>query len=147
MKINWGTGITIALVLFGGFIITLIVKTTQVKDDLVAEDYYDQTLTYQREIDQKHEAEKLGSSLRFETNDKHILFTLPKVLNNRNLNGEVHFLRPNNSTFDKTHKLAPQDTNVIVVPRGDMLAGKWVVKVYIEDADQEYLWETDMHLK
>lgn len=147
MKFNWGVGITIALVLFGAFIITLIVKTTQVKDDLVAEDYYDQTLTYQREIDQKYAAEKLGDPMLVDTDDERIVLVLPASLDNKNLNGKVTFLRPNNSTFDKTHKMAPQDTNAITIPRGDMLPGKWVVKVYIQDADQDYLWETDLHLK
>ena len=49
-KINWGTGIVIAFVLFISFILYFVIKTstdTTYEYDLVAKDYYKDELEYQ----------------------------------------------------------------------------------------------------
>ena len=56
MKINWGTGIVIAIVAFIGFILYFVITMSTDKTysyDLVTDKYYQQELKYQQEIDAK----------------------------------------------------------------------------------------------
>lgn len=48
---NWGKGIIIGMVLFMGFIITLVTIMMRQKIDLVQEDYYQQELLYNQQYD------------------------------------------------------------------------------------------------
>ena len=54
MKINWGTGLVIGMVLFMGFIMFFVITMTtddKYSHDLVAEDYYKQEMQLQETID------------------------------------------------------------------------------------------------
>ena len=46
------------------FILFLVVKANLTTTELVAEDYYDQEITYQDKIDAKHNAKGLDISIR-----------------------------------------------------------------------------------
>ena len=59
IKINWGTGIVIAIVLFIAFILSFVYKTIFMEEyehHLVSEDYYKDELHYQEEIDKLNNA-------------------------------------------------------------------------------------------
>jgi len=47
---NWGKGITIVMVAFIGFIITLVTILMSNKIDLVSEDYYQKEIKFEDEI-------------------------------------------------------------------------------------------------
>ena len=51
MKFNWGWGIFIVLVLFIAFIGNLVYKSSQVRVDLVSENYYEKEIKYQHQIE------------------------------------------------------------------------------------------------
>ena len=53
MKINWGTGIVLAIIAFIGFILFFVIKMStddRANHDLVTEEYYKAELGYQKEI-------------------------------------------------------------------------------------------------
>lgn len=149
MKFNWGTGITIVLILFGAFIITLIVKTTYIEDDLVAEDYYEQTLTYQNQINQKKNANKLSSSLKVEYNAETFSLIFPKEIGENNFSGSVRFLRPNNSEVDFTYDFENITDNKVTIPRSKIINGKWILDVLAgnKDKDLEYRWDYELYVR
>ncbi len=75
MKINWGTGIVIAFVLFISFILYFIIKaSTQDKYDfdLVSDSYYEDELNYQTDIDKLNNAKVLDLDIRIKKNKKGI---------------------------------------------------------------------------
>jgi len=57
---NWGVGIVIVYILFVVGMLTLVFKSRSQKIDLVTENYYQQELAYQEEIDAKQRVEDSG---------------------------------------------------------------------------------------
>ncbi len=57
---NWGVGIAIVYILFVLGMLTLVFKSRSQKIDLVTENYYQQELAYQEEIDAKQRVEDSG---------------------------------------------------------------------------------------
>ena len=57
---NWGVGIAIVYILFVVGMLTLVFKSRSQKIDLVTENYYQQELAYQEEIDAKQRVEDSG---------------------------------------------------------------------------------------
>ena len=56
MKINWGTGIVIAIVLFMGFILFFVLSVQanhKYDNELVVEEYYKQERVLQKKIDKE----------------------------------------------------------------------------------------------
>ena len=50
---NWGKGVTIAFILFVGFIMFMVVGAFRENFDLVSDDYYLEEINYQDKINQK----------------------------------------------------------------------------------------------
>ncbi|MBE9491126.1 MAG: FixH family protein, partial [Bacteroidetes bacterium] len=66
MKINWGTGIVIAFVVFIGFILFLIMlmmSDNKLDHELVTEDYYEKGTFYQKEIDAEKNSQLLAENI------------------------------------------------------------------------------------
>ncbi|HFS67200.1 MAG TPA: cytochrome C oxidase Cbb3 [Flavobacteriia bacterium] len=103
MKINWGTGIVIALVAFMLFILSFVYKTfTNKKYDhhLVTEEYYKDELNYQKEIDAEKNASNLSSKIIIKHLDDGIEVVFPEDLKDKKINGTIHFLRSSNEKLD-----------------------------------------------
>jgi len=96
IKINWATGLIIAMVLFIGFIMTMVVTMMDSSHDhdLVTEDYYKKELEYQQIIDQKERANQLDDKIDITLDDQGILITYPASIRNKMKKGKVAFYRP-----------------------------------------------------
>ena len=83
MKINWGKGIVIAIVLFISFIMYFVVTMTtdhRYDHDLVTENYYQNELTYQEKINASRNTINLSEDITYEQTADGILIKLPKEL-------------------------------------------------------------------
>jgi len=94
---NWGKGITIALVLFIGFIVALGTILMRQNVDLVAEDYYQQEIDYETQISAESNAKKLEKTPQITQDEDYFMVQIPegdfkKVT--------VDLKRPNNSDKD-----------------------------------------------
>ena len=68
MKFNWGTGIVIAFICFISFILYFVINMSfspKYDQDLVVEDYYGETLTYQNDINKLENSEKLKENITY----------------------------------------------------------------------------------
>ena len=66
MKLNWGTGIVIAMISFMIFILTFVYRSVvmdEYQHELVSEDYYGDELHYQEEIDKLKNASNLETDV------------------------------------------------------------------------------------
>ncbi len=90
MKINWGTGIVIAFVAFIAFIMYFVINMNLNKKyvhDLVTEDYYQEELLHQNEIDKVDNAKDLKENVSWKKTDDGILISFPKDLDYKNITG------------------------------------------------------------
>ena len=83
MKINWGTAIVIAFVCFISFIMYFVISMSTNKKyehDLVVEDYYQQELKFQSDIDKETNSKSLETNVSWTKTAEGIQITFPKDL-------------------------------------------------------------------
>lgn len=141
MKINWGTAMVIAMVLFMVFILQFVYRTLAMDEydhELVSDDYYKDELYYQQEIDKINKANTLPENVRIERAEEGFVVFFPKDMIPEQISGTVSFQRPSDKKLDfqkeirlKNHQLLIQDKR--------LLNGKWNVKVDWKHKDEEYL--------
>ena len=143
MKINWGTGIVIAFVLFISFIMYFVINMNLNKKydhDLVTEDYYEQELLHQQEIDKVDNAKDLKENVSWEKNDDGILITFPKNLNYKNITGQVFLYRPSNKKLDSEINISLSN-HYLLIPKTQLLDGRWNIKVDWKYDGKSYLYK------
>jgi len=143
MKINWGTGIVIAFVLFIGFILTLIVTMTTDKSlnhDLVVEDYYNKATHYQKEIDAEENALALSDKLVFKKTNEGYVVLFPKTQDFSKINGIISFNRPNNKNLDFEMPIKLSN-NHFLIPDDKLLKGRWKVTIFWTYEGIDYMYK------
>ena len=95
MKINWGTAIVIAFVCFISFIMYFVISMSTNKKyehDLVVEDYYQQELKYQNDINKEEHAKTLNSNVTWIKTTDGIQITFPKDLDIKKIEGKCSYI-------------------------------------------------------
>jgi len=141
IKINWGTGIVIAMVLFMIFILSFVYKTIAVdkyEHHLVSEDYYKDELYYQKEIDKLNNAAKLSENITLSNSEKGITISFPQDKDFNKIKGKIHFQRRSNLKLDFEKEIKLSD-HFIIIPDSLLVSGKWIIKIDWQYNDEEYL--------
>ncbi len=112
MKFNWGHGITIVIILFMSFILTLIYKMHYRDADLVQDDFYDQEVLFNA----KKESIANYNSLDFqveilqEPNGIEIIF--PETYTPEY--GTVEFYRADDKSLDRSYNLILDNNSKLI---------------------------------
>ena len=141
IKINWGTGIVIAMVLFMVFILTFVYKslTKEYTHELVSDDYYKDELLYQNDIDKLDNAKKLNSKITVSNSDKGLTIHFPSDIDYQDVKGDIYFQRMSNSKLD-FHKNIELISDKILIPDSLLVSGKWIIKIDWTYKGKEYLY-------
>ncbi len=140
MKLNWGTSIVIAFVLFISFILFFVVRMStdyRANHDLVTEDYYKATLEYQNEIDAEKNA-SVNAQLNIKKSSEGVWLIFPENLDSKNIKGTVSLYRPSNKNLDFDFPISLSDAHVLI-PDKRLLDGRWDIKVAWEYEGEKYL--------
>ncbi len=142
IKINWGTGIVIAMVLFMIFILSFVYKslTPKYTHELVSEDYYKDELLYQKEIDKLNNAVKLDTKINLSNSDNGINIKFPDNLEYQKVKGTISFQRYSNSNLDFIKSIS-MNSNQYLIPDSILISGKWIVKIDWNYEGKEYLFK------
>lgn len=142
---NWGKGITIAIIAFMGFILFMVVKATQTSTDLYAEDYYAQEVNYQATIDAKNNGKKLSGTMDVSFTPEAVLVSFPQELAAHGVQGVVHFYRPDNAAFDKTFPIELTG-NTLAIKREQLVVGTYQVKANFSIGEKPYQLELPIQI-
>ncbi|TRZ46477.1 FixH family protein [Robertkochia solimangrovi] len=140
-RINWGTGIVIAFVLFIGFIMyfVVLVNTDSSYDhDLVTEEYYKKELDFQHMMEKEKRAQKEGMEVTWNKAEEGILLRFPDKVVPAGVTGKIYFYRPSNKKLDFEVPLAVQGSTVLV-PGDKLVEGRWNITVDWQYEGAEYL--------
>ena len=148
MKINWGTGIVIAIVAFIGFILYFVITMSTDKTysyDLVTDKYYQQELKYQQEIDAKKNATELKENITINRTEKGLNINFPKDFENKMIKGKVFLYRPSNKQLDFEIPISISN-KYLLVPEKRLLDGRWNITVAWSYNNKEYLFKKELNL-
>ncbi|WP_036155391.1 FixH family protein [Maribacter forsetii] len=148
MKINWGTGIVIAIVAFISFIMFFVVKMTTSHDanhDLVTEEYYKAELGYQKEIDAERNASFATTQIELKESPEGLLVIFPAGYDDTNIKGIVSLYRPSNKNLDFNLPIRLSDSQLLI-PDNQLLDGRWDIKIFWEHEGKEFLHKESITL-
>ncbi len=94
IKWNWGTKLTIAIILFMSFIFTLVYLSTQNKIILVEKDYYPKGLAYQKRIKSIKNGRPYHENMKIRQDAQKLYLEIPNTAPD---SGNITFYRPNQS--------------------------------------------------
>jgi len=143
MKINWGAGIVIAMVIFMSFILVLVIKMSVDKDynyDLVIEDYYKEELAFQKEIDGEQNLTDLSEKIIFNKVVEGCLVKFPSEIEASKINGTVYLYRPSNKNLDFELPLVLSGTDLLI-PANRLLDGRWNIRIKWTYENVDYIYK------
>ncbi len=146
MKINWGTGLAIVMVLFIGFILYFVIKisTDEKYDyDLVTEEYYKKEMVYQKEIDAMENSNSLENSISGEKIAEGWMLTFPKNIDYSKIEGTVFLYRPSNKQLDFQLPLKLSSPNLLI-PGERLVSGRWNTIVQWTYEGEYYLYKKEI---
>jgi hypothetical protein len=130
MKFNWGWGIAIFFTLFAGFIMYSVYRFSNMKEDLVSDDYYNKELAFQQNIDAAHNSIKYSEKATCVVNKEgDVEVALDGAdLSKEGAKAHLVFYKPNEKAddfaLDKTLSSKP-----VVISMQGKAHGRWVVFV------------------
>lgn len=86
---NWGYKIITVYAIFVAGIVWLVVKSSMQNQDLVATDYYEQELTYQKRIEETERANALSADVNYTLKDKSIDIRFPAEMSGKSLKANI----------------------------------------------------------
>lgn len=143
MKISWGIKIIISFVIFAAGIITMVAISFSKKTDLVSENYYEQEIKYQDQIDILKNSKELEKNINL-TNVNN--FVIVNSINTESLQGELYFYRTSNAAKDFKVDFKPDNSGVQSIQTNDLEKGLWKVKITLTDGTNKFFVEKSIYI-
>lgn len=143
---NWGKSIVIAILTFMAIIIAMVVISVRQNIYLVADDYYQQELKYQQQIDKMENYLEMDGTLDITYSKPSGTVQVAFPQSGESINGEIIFFRPSDARFDFTLAIAPDSNGVQQLDLSDKLPGLWKLKVSWEANGKAYYKEQNIVL-
>lgn len=146
MKLNWGFGIAVTLVLFTALMGFMAYKASQQNFDLVSDDYYAEEIAYQDVIDQKVNALKLQGKASLAMNGNRFLLKLPEDLAGKTKTVKVWMYCELKAADDFHFNKEETSDNSFQIPLQKFSTGKWIAKVNVNCDGVNYYFEPEVVL-
>ncbi len=139
IKFNWGTGITIVIILFLVITIGQVVFIHKTIDyDLVDEEYYKAEIEYQTQIEKVKRTNALPEKIKIKLLDKFIEFNFPLMFNSNSVRGIINFYKPSDDLLDKTESIKLDEENKMFFAYDQLSSGLWKIKINWSVDNVEY---------
>lgn len=146
MKINWGTGLVIGMVLFIGFIMYFVIQIMTDKNldyDLVTEDYFQKELIYQDELNALENSNSLKGKVTGKRTEEGWEITFPAELEYSEIAGTVLLYRPSSKNLDFQMPIELSGPTLLI-PDDRMVGGKWNTIVSWSYQGKDYLYKDEI---
>lgn len=147
MKINWGTGIVLAIVSFVTFILFLVITMSTDKaysHDLVTEEYYKTELEFQEQLDKEINARNLSENLNIEKTAEGLLISFPEELDPSAIKGKMFLYRPSNKQLDSEIPLS-LSSHQLLVPDNRLVGGRWNIHIDWTYGKESYFYKEEIN--
>ncbi|MFN3639319.1 MAG: FixH family protein [Flavobacterium sp.] len=141
MKIDWGKGIVIAIVLFMSFILYFVFKVQLNRDydnELVVQDYYKAEKNIDASMAKETNAKQLSEKVVFTTDAQGVHVQFPESFDHTKISGTVSLYRPSNQKLDFEIPVSLSNSHLLI-PRSSLVDGHWGITVDWQYEMIEYL--------
>ena len=145
MKANrnlWPLGIFVTFTLFFAGMASVVAIAVTHRDHLVNDNYYEQELKFQSQIDAAARARDLGAMIQFDAVADRLVVTVPVVQLAQKISGTVTLYRANDPKLDREFQLAPKADGTQTLDVSKLAAGPWRVRTaWLADGQNFFLEE------
>jgi hypothetical protein len=143
---HWPTGLTIFYILFMLLTVAVVIFSSFHRIDLVAEDYYQQEMSYQRQIDRIQRTDSLSAPVRwiYDRLNKSLTLHFPPELKAYEVKGNLVFFRPSDAHQDWTIPLQLSIDNKQTLNISQLSPGFWKIKIFWETQQKEFYTEGNL---
>lgn len=138
IKWNWGTKLTLWIIVFMLFIFILVFFSFKNTILLVERDYYPKGLKFQDRIDERNNALAIKDQFLVEQSESFVIISFPEIQADT---GTVVFYRHNNNLLDQTVAIKPDTAGKMHFPVNDFRKGKYLVKIHWFEKGKGYFVE------
>lgn len=136
---NWGKGLTIGMVIFMSFIITLTTIMMRKSSDLESEDYYSREVNYEQEIQAQRNA-NLQEKIAVNHDEEYVVLTIPETLNVPGV--KVLFIRPNDKLLDKEFQF--EGTKTLLISKKELKEGRYKLEITYQLENKDCLQKEEI---
>jgi nitrogen fixation protein FixH len=141
-KISWGTGISIVIILFLVIVIGQAIAIHYWIDyDLVVEEYYDEEIKYQSQIEKIKRTNALPESMKIKLSNEFIEFQFPSIFQAEQISGVINFYKPSDDQLDKKEVILLEKDNKMYFATKELSTGLWKARVEWEVDGVKYFNE------
>jgi hypothetical protein len=142
----WPYGIlAFFILLFCGMAAVVVIAATH-QETLVTDNYYEQELKFQDQLDGAARARNCGAHVQLESAAGKLLVAVPAPQLAQQFSGTIQFYRPSAPELDRVVPLAPGADGSQLVDISGLAGGLWHVRVKWSAAGQGYFLEEKLTL-
>ncbi|KYG80706.1 FixH protein [Roseivirga ehrenbergii] len=143
---NWGTKIVISFVCFVGLLVTMVYVSVSTDFYLVADNYYEQELDYESQIQRMKNVNSLAEKPNFKLvrNEGKAELRFPVSVMKAMEEGKISFFRSANASLDKEFDLVFDETGLQTFDMNMLASGAWKVKIEWKSKGTEYYQELNI---
>jgi len=145
MKLNWGSGIFLFIVLFLATCFAFIIYTTRERWSLVEEDYYPKELRHEEKLVKMRNANGLKGQLRFLMDKSNLILQFPADFHGKAITGKVDVYRPSDENLDLIIPVSVDTLLIQLIPLNKFSHGRYVIKVEWRSEGKDYYKELDIY--
>lgn len=145
----WPAALFATFAVFISGIATLVTLAVHSDQDLVREDYYEQEIRYQHQIDRESRTAPFSKELgcRFDPASAKVEVRIPAEHAQQHAVGTVKFYRPSDARLDREVPLQVNASGVQEVSAAKLQAGLWRLRVTWKVNGEEYYSENAIVVK
>lgn len=148
MKINWGGGIIIAIVLFMSFILYFVIKVQvnpKYDNELVIEEYYKHDARFGEEMERVRNAKDLAQKPIMVKTVAGITIVFPAAFAPNKIEGMVSLYRPSNKKLDFEIPISLSNPSLLI-PKSDLVGGRWDINMEWQYDGKQYLTKDTFYI-
>ncbi len=127
----WPYAIILTFIVFICGTIGLVVMASSQRVDLVSNNYYEQELKYQGQIERAKHARQLNTPtlIAYDRTHQQIALTLPQEHSGRPLTGQIQLYRPSEAALDRQFRLQPDTQGHQTLDASNLRPGLWKIHI------------------
>jgi len=137
----WPYGVLTAFLLFGIGMTTVVTIAVRHPETLVSDNYYENEVRFQQQIDSAARAQKAGAEIRCDAAARQVVIALPAAQLAQKFSGTVVLYRPNAPEQDRSFALQPLADGTQTLNLAQFATGQWLLKVSWEAGGEGYYLE------
>jgi len=146
MKMSWGIKIILVFILFAGGLTALVIISMSRNVDLVHEQYYEEEINYQKQIDILEQSKSLNADLNVSVDGNNIKLKLNGSEKYSNLSGKINFYRSSDASKDFIYDLNIDESGEQIFPVNEMISGSWKLKFELNRDGKNYFVEKNIFI-